>query len=408
MATYYNNYQLSKRFGIGASQMRVWIDKSLEGKNSLQVEEVKQKTNDTKKFQILVSEHNEIELERLFQHGKVSRRHVGKKVIDFYPSTLKIFNSKQLHELISAVKVKYIPLKFTYMHEGASDWDSYVKNGLKEKRYTATLDTQNHLSQLMPYLMSLKESGTNINVVDVGSGNFLPVANFIKDLDSKKLLNKYIAIDISSELLEITKNEATKIIPESKIITVQGDIEIENFQELCRSNAGDKILNIFLFVGGTFGSFLDSNIVLRHLRDSMDEKDILIFSNKLEENKYKVAFNHVIENDHQLLWIPEVLGFETSKCPFFARYDEQSDARLIGITLDQDYQLKFHLGDGIVSEIFLQSGEELLLWHHKMTQLEGFLQHLSNTGLRTLSFITTKKSLLATFICMPKALKDRI
>ncbi len=404
---YYSNIQLSKKFNISPIQITRWIEKSRLGKNNLQIKQVKQKTSDKEVFKIIVNENNDIELERLFEHGKVKRRYFGKVVKEIEHNSLGIFSTKQKHELIKALKQNYIPFKLAYISKGANEWNEFVNTGLLSKEYTPVIDTIDQLNELYNQIIKLVPKDKKVNIIDIGCGNYLPVVDFVNKIKKGNYLNKYIGIDISSDLLDIVKFEAGKYLKDDEIITSIGDFENENFLDVVGSNSGDNIINIMLFLGSTIGNHTDYTMVLKHLRDSMNEDDILIISNKLYDKSFKVDFKHSVDRPEQLLWIPELLGFNIENCELFVEFNEKLDSKALNIVADSDYQLIFKKEDKVISEIFINKGEKILLWHHRMTQLIPFVTDLNNAGLNLMSFNCSRYN-RGMFITQAKKFKDMI
>ncbi|MEH2080052.1 MAG: hypothetical protein V7K89_08565 [Nostoc sp.] len=75
------------------------------------------------------------------------------------------------------------------------------------------------------YLNGNIESGEKVNIIDVGVGNYYPVKKFIGKFNKLGKVNKYIALDISEQLLHVSKSNFIKWFPLVEFINLIIDIE---------------------------------------------------------------------------------------------------------------------------------------------------------------------------------------
>lgn len=406
---YYKNIELSRRFGIGGSTISRWIQNSIDGKNTLEITETKQVTSDKSVYRIISNAHNEKELLKLFQEGRSKNQLSLKKEININIDTLKLFTTKQISELINALEDKQIPLKFTYINGGAGIWDNYVVEGRRNGEYAATKKTEELLDILGNELHLINPENKKINFFDIGCGNFLPVQNFINLLNKKDLLNKYIAIDISQEMLDIAEREALKTLKPEQIVKIQKDFEFENFSEFTNPFRESDTINVLSILGSTIGSYIDQRVILAHLRDSLIKDDVLILSNKLDSDNDKTKFNHILEKNEQLLWIPAMLGIDTGEVQFHSMYDEKKDARVIAMKLDKDYSFTFTFPDSNAErKIYLYASDQIILWHHKMSIIEEAITQFIRSGFDFVAYFRTKEATNGMFITKKNPYSDKI
>lgn len=406
---YYKNIELSKRFGIGGNTITRWIEGSIAGKNELQITEQKLLTKDKSIWRIISNTHNEKVLTRLFQEGR-SKNHVSlKKEIVIDTGSLKLFSTKQISELINAIEDKHIPMKMTYMFNGSDIWNNFVSEGKKTGDYTTTKKTEELLDIFEAHLTTLNPDNKKINFFDVGCGNFLPVQSFINRLNKKNLLEKYIAVDISQELLDIAEKEALKTLRQDQILKIQNDFELENLNENANPIRDENTMNIIALLGSTIGNYLDQRVILSHLRESLIKDDLLIISNKMDSEIDKSRFNHILENNDQFLWIPALLGIDTGDVQFNAYYDGKKDHRVIAMKLDKDYSFTFTFPDSKkVRKIYLHSSDQIILWHHRMSKIEDLPLQYSRAGLEFLAFFKSKDDNVGMFINKKKNYPNRL
>ena len=406
---YYKNIELSKRFGIGGNTISRWIENANEGKNSLLIKETKQLTNDKIVYRIISNGHNENELIRLFQNGRSRNQLKNTKPIDLYTKDLKIFTTKEITNLITALEEKHIPFKLSYKNNGATLWDEFIKEGKRTGDYTTTKRTEELLKLFIHHLEIINPNNKKINFFDIGCGNFMPVEKFVRYLNDKKMLNKYIAIDISKEMLEIAKSNAEKILTSDQVKCFVGDFEKENFSEYSNLYRDEDTINVITILGSTIGNSNDQRVILTNLRDSLIKDDILLVSNKMDSQIEKSKFNHILDKNDQLLWIPTLLGIDTGEIQFNYYYDSNKDARIIAMKLDKDYDLTFHFENSTAKrKLYLNASDQIILWHHKMSKLEEIPNQFVRAGLDMIAHYTSEEDKIGLFICRKRAYSDRI
>lgn len=406
---YYKNIELSRRFNIGASTVQRWIESALEGKNTLQLQDQKQVTTDRIFKRILSNEHNEKELNRLFEIGRVKKQTSSTKYIKHNTNELIYFTAKQISELINALDDKHIPLKLTYIKTGAKLWDEFVKEGSKTGSYKNAKSSQELLDLFIHHLEMVNPSKKKINFFDIGCGNFMPVRNFINYLNKHKLLNKYVAVDISSELLDLTVKQASTILLPDQIVRIERDFEIENLSDQANLYRDNDTINIISFLGSTIGNYADQGTILTHLRESLIKDDLLLITNKMENEIEKVKFNHILDKNEQFLWIPDLLGIDTGEVQFNSYFDPKKNARIIAMKLDKNYDITFKFENSTAErKIQLQSGDQIILWHHKMSGIENMTFELGQAGLDLKAYFESPENNIGMFVTKKKPYSERI
>ena len=90
-------------------------------------------------------------------------------------------NEQQLHEYLTALKQRVLPLKFSYVGRAAHTLDEFVRSQEYSLTETeATLIREGFASLILPTL-----NGKGLNVIDVGSGNGIKATILLKLLHQK-------------------------------------------------------------------------------------------------------------------------------------------------------------------------------------------------------------------------------
>ena len=405
---YYTNLELAKRFGVSANTIGYWIEDSVLGKNELEVVQTKQKTTDKVVYKIVSNQRNLEELQRLYSKGRKNQNTLNYKKINLTHNDINIFTEEEISEIINSIDEGCVPLKFSYMSGGAVEWDEFVNEGYKANTYPTTKRTEQLLRAMLQNIKLLNPLNKKINIFDVGCGNFLPVSKLLNELEMDGTLNKYIGIDISKELLSIAKINALKVIPEHKIVMTQRDFESANLLYYSNFYKEDNTINIFLFLGGTLGNYVDNSVVLKHLRDSMMVDDLLLLTCRNDVESTIDIFNSISEKNERILWIPQLFGFDTDDCVLTTWYNHEKKVKYLGIEIKKDYSIKYTYESGSTKNIEIKSGQKLILVFYKINSVESIICKLGELGLKMKQYITTETGETGLIIFTRKPLKDRL
>lgn len=391
----FKNTDVSSMYNVSNPTVMRWIEAAAEGNNNLQIERVKNK------FKIVKNLHNESELLRLSRQSAIFKNKIQKIEVSPNPELYKVFNENEVIELINDLKTKKsIPLKFSYLNGGAEVWDNYIKKGLEEGTYIVPKLISDLLDRSLDFILSKSKEYKTINIVDIGSGNAVTVRAFLEKLLFKDKIINYIPIDISQDLLEISKQNIESWFPEIQVIPYKADIEKHDIASILFNNKKDNnTINIALFLGGTLGNVEDRIKVWKNLRESLDDTDLLVVQNKLDWKSSRSELNHT--PDIQGSWIPKMLGIQLEFCDYVKRYDEDLKSRIVLLKLDKDYTIKFNVNE-LKKETALFKGEEILIWRHHMSTVQEILEEITNTDLNLVHSTTQEDLSNILVICQAK------
>ena len=381
----YTNAEIARIFKVTKATVTHWLSNATNKENSLEL------VTNINKVQVIRNEHNLAELTRLKELGQKHKNKSDLSVTSPDPKFYEYFTKSQVIEIINSLKTsKSLSLKYTYIDGGAKIWNEYHSEAMENGQYPATKKESKMLCQSYEYLRDRLESFDKVNVIDVGPGNSFLVKDFIEKLRKDKKIDKYIAVDISKDMNDISKASINTWFPDLKFLSYVRDIETESIADVLFENKQEgKIANIIIFGGGTLGSMPDRIQVLKNFRASLDENDILLLTTKLDMVTERVELSHVKDKFSRLLWVPKLLGIDTDKCDVIRRYNEQIKAKSAYLILDKDYEIEFET-NGVVSKILLSKGEEIFIWQFHMSTLEELLAEMSSVKLKIVQLLTEK------------------
>jgi len=298
-----------------------------------------------------------------------------------------MFNRRQEFELITAIKGRgEIPLKFAYLGDGAKHWDSIAKlrfahggiNGtegfLLKKKISTFLDSFGEVKK--------------INVIDIGCGNGVPVFPVLEEMIKKKINFRYVPIDISQELLNLSIRNVKSKFGNVDCNPFQIDFELGNFSDVVYDLKKGGYSNLLLFLGSTLGNHSDRSRVLTNFRDSMTSDDYLIIGVELTNvsrvNKIMSGYKGKLTEDF-LYFIPEKIGIKRKDTNYEVSWNEklnQVEMRAI---------LKKSVCVNIGSEKFNLEKDERMLVAISVKFTEWTITKLlSDVGFRTELLTTTE------------------
>ncbi|MFA4907472.1 MAG: L-histidine N(alpha)-methyltransferase [archaeon] len=185
------------------------------------------------------------------------------------------YSPKQSAEFVTALKGrKEIPLKFEYFREGSEKWQRVVNS----PDYGLGSIELGIIDQNVKRIIG--DVG-KANIIDIGCGTGVKAMPLIREM-SKIKAPKYMAFDISNEMLDLAKNNLKRAFPQLNSEFVNLDFEQTNLaQETLRIREKNFRKSLFIFLGNTLGNVSDKGRVLTNIRESMIMEDNLLIGNEL-------------------------------------------------------------------------------------------------------------------------------
>lgn len=361
---YFKNTELAKLYHISEKSVRNWIEAAEAGKLDLQLFE-----KGDKKY-IANTSKNTLVIEKQVEKGKKFKNTRGFKTVTPNAKFYKIFSQKQIYDVLANLTVHHeMPLRYTYVDGGAELWDKYAERLSEE-------ETPNLLSQTIDLLDANSDQlnqllgDRKVNVIDLGPGNGLPVRNLLTNLVEKKRLNRYIAIDISKEMLQISEDHTKKWFGDK--VRFEGyvrDFSHERFDDIIATETSNELpLNLVLLLGGTLCNFRSPQQSLQAINNSIGLNDLFIYSTKLDTPNSRRYFDFNISAGekglaprHRLPF--DLMGIDPSFYEVDQFFDTEQKARFITIKPTVDIRLTLKVSSG-ERQVELLKGEPILIWRY--------------------------------------------
>ena len=381
---YFKNIELAEMYKVSPNTIGNWIEAVKDKKLNLQIED-----NDNRTY-ILNTPHNHNVLKDLSTKGKKFKNTRSLRTIEPKPEFYTTFTETQIIDIATSLEIhKEIDLKYTYFSSGATWWDNYIKRNIKEGKSYTVNNTIQLLDSNTYFIEALVKKYNKINIIDLGSGNAYPVRNFIDYFQKKNVLNKYIAIDYSSDLLKMAENNVKEWFHNTIPVETRNlDFNYELFKDLLfintsSNNDSDQYVNIILFLGTTIENQRKYNQSLGIIKNSMGPNDILVLAHRLDSSSSRLAVNFnsndpakkASDLEQQIKLVLDLLNINEDMYDVERIYSEEEKSRIIRAVLKSDINIKIKT-KSFQKIISLQHQDKVIFFrhrHHTFAEVIGIL-----------------------------------
>lgn len=385
---YFKNSELAYTHHVSVRTVRNWIEAAKQGKLDLDLH-----THAGRQY-VSNTARNLSTIERMVEDRKKFRPHRAVKTVTPKPEFYKLFNQAQIYDIVSNLEIHHeLPRDYCYFDGGATHWDEYIERLSTEETPNLFNRTVKLLEINQHYLDDLLQQYRYVNVVDVGVGNALPAKNLLSHLSKTGKLRRYIALDISPEMLRIAKRNVHEWFGD--------DLQFEDYElDICKDHFANilaedyikpdsqKTANIILFLGGTINNFRKPDRALSIINESMGLDDILIHTHKLDTRASRKYFD--FSKDSRRIAVPEqnrllidLLDIDESFYDVEMGYDDELQERYIRIRLKVALTVRFEFEQGH-RLVQLNKDDTILLWRAYHMNALNVLHRLERNDFYTL------------------------
>jgi uncharacterized SAM-dependent methyltransferase len=362
----FKHTELAEKYGVSEATIRKWIRSAKSGQLDLILRE-------TGGIDRIVNTASNVALmDELASKNKKYRNSKSFKIVEPRPEFYDLYTQGQIYDIVTNLEIhREIPRQYNYFDGGADRWDEYVQRMDNQVKPTSLTATRKLLAINRSYIDNLLSDYEQINVVDVGVGNALPVKELLTHMLEQGKLGRYIAIDISPEMLKIAERNIRKWFGEEIAFEAyEIDISRERFSNILAEgyikNSPKQTGNLILFLGGTLNNFRKREIPLQVINDSMGINDLLVHTQKLDNEDTRRHFDFNAQPGEQVLppihgLVVDMLNIDPSLYTLELGYDEQRHERYERIKLKVALSIKFSFNEG-ERLIAFNKGESILLW----------------------------------------------
>lgn len=379
---YFKHSELAAKYHVSLKTVHNWIDAAKNGKAKLALYTAKSGTY------IANTTENDPVLREMAENGKKYRNTLHHKVVRPRQEFYEVYSRRQVLDIMNSLDIQHeIPAQYSYMGEGAQNWDGWMKRLATDTSTNFLTGTIEMLRNNAAVIARIVSKAKRVNVIDLGAGNAYPVKELLADLLSYGTLNRYIAIDISQTMLDIAEQNVRGWF--GSAVRFEGyvkDMTYERFDDLLIDDMldekADSTINIALLLGGTASNFRSYPDVIKLIRESMGRNDILIYADKLDTEASRKYLDFAVKKTdgagHQTSKLSELdkylldlIGIDESLYEVEAGYNPEKLMRYIQIRLNTAITIEFGI-DAARQRVQLEKGDVILLLrilHHNSFQI---------------------------------------
>lgn len=381
--SYFNHSELSKKYHVSRRTVHNWIESAKAGKLDLALHVENERTY------VAHTARNIATITELIDDRRKYRNKKASKLITPSAEFYKVYTERQIYDIATNLEIHHeIPRQYNYLNGGADHWDKYAQRLADEDEPNVVNSTIKLLEINQSYIDDLLSKYKRVNVIDIGPGNAYPTRGVLSHLLEKGKLGRYIALDISPNILEIAKENIHEWFGDK--IAFEGyecDINYDRFsdhliQEYVSKDAKNTI-NLVLLLGGTLANMRSPDGAYKVIHDSMGINDLLIYTKKLDTEATRRYFDFSLEpgqsrlaDTHKL--VVDLLNIKESYYDVELGYDPILKQRFERICLNVSIVIKFTFKDG-EREIVLDKGSSILTWRaHQQSAADVHKQFMRN------------------------------
>lgn len=379
---YFRNYELARLMHVSQSTVGNWVSASLRGKADLQLYE-----QDGKHY-IADTAKNLAVIEALVKERRKFLNTRSLKAVTPSPKFYERYKPEQVVDIIANLQTyRELPLQYSYFDGGAEHWDEYASRLYKDTAPNTLTRIVQQLDLSLAPIEHLIGTHKQVNVIDIGVGNGLPVKSFLAHLLDKGVLNRYIGIDDSDDMLAIARRNLTQWFDgRIKVETHSRDITREGFYDLVIKDylaRGPEIpLNIVVLFGGTLANLRAPDDTLRLINKCMAAGDLLLYSFKLDTPNSRRFFD--VPFDTQFRMPLDLMNIDPSWYEVEPYFDEERKCRVIRIRLNLTVSITFDLAER-KHVVEIGKDETILIWRARHQNVEDITVQFDRTGFNVLN-----------------------
>jgi SAM-dependent methyltransferase len=213
---------------------------------------------------------------------------MGNVVLELVPGEAfyRTFDDAQVCDIVDHLeRHREVPRQYNYFGEGAQGWDRFATGALDGATSGFARVGVELMAGATQYVLACRAPAQQVDVLDIGPGNALPVRGMLRTLLDQGALGRYVAVDISPDMLAVA---------ERNIAAWFGDhVQFEgHLADLSRPGSGnpgefaglgrDGVVHVVLLLDGLLANVRYPAEALRAVRDWMNDCSLLICTNGLD------------------------------------------------------------------------------------------------------------------------------
>lgn len=394
---YFQNSEIAKMMAVSSMTIGRYIRDSQNNTNELTLIKI------NNKYKIEKTDENIETILRLtgqkcnFKNNKKYKQILPKK--SFYST----FNENAQHDIIRCLYNRLnITAKYLYYGDGADKFMMYRNSLESVSKMESCLEGQ--LNYLIKHGI---ENNIIYNIVEFLPTEMKTSMSFLKKLNANNLINKYYALEVGQQILELNKNIFVSNFPTNMYngsvidlssTSINSAINNIRYNHLA-NNDGKKEVLVVLALGCIFSNFSNISKRLEMLKACLDEGDILCFdfiykdptlTSNTTYNKESLDFSFF---SHTL----SEVGFNKNEISMYNDFNSKTNTNHVIVELKDNYCINFECQSGNIP-IMLPKGLKIQTIVHKMTNIVDLLEISINKGFSPINISSSEDSKFVNFL----------
>jgi uncharacterized SAM-dependent methyltransferase len=389
MAFKFNYAYIAKLYKVSKPTVSSWAKGATEGKNLLQV------SQSDGKITILDTNHNYTELGRLADTGRKFQSKKEYSQIEPTKAFYQLYNTKQQLEILNNLLYqRQILSKFTFFGEASKIWVNFSQDQILNRAYFTTFQATPKLLENTKHLIQNLFEEKEYNLIDLCAGSGENIVGFLKNLnskDSKIKVKKYVAVDISSDMLDLNHQKVIEQVPKinykSQILDIENDFFPELFYDLIENIQNYRTQNLVFLTGDALSFLNNPNQTLQRIVSCFTPNTILVLTTSIYNEQNLNSFGSLKDNHQRLLVLPKLLSINTPQCEVEYIADHNNKEKKVVLKMDKDYLLDIkNVG------IRLSKQDQILIWKQKLYSQNDLIDLVQQVGLRFVATVVNQEN----------------
>lgn len=306
----------------------------------------------------------------------------------------KVLSDSDIQAIMHSLTADHeLPLKFTYVGEGADRWQAAINGLTPEKQKDLLPDIAGIAGALQQHI-----GERAANVIDLGPGNGLQARQLLEFLLSKNQLHNYVGVDISPRMLDIAADNISNWTSgQVDTIKYTRDFIGAPLNDIFSDKRLGDNPRIILMIGGTFDNGDSPVGALRKMSSYMWPGDILLYDVRTPQDGPSSRQEFVLSPRHSFLL--ELLGIPRSAYKAVRTYDADTHVRVDQIIPVKDISLTYII-DANPEHTLLKKDEPITVWRYHSATKDEAAANVRQSGLTVLAQSGSEQQRNLLFMCI--------
>jgi uncharacterized SAM-dependent methyltransferase len=301
----------------------------------------------------------------------------------------ELYGPRQIEAILTSLEEhRELPRQYGYFGRGSEHWDRYTRRLWHEPGDNAPVLSARLLRSCQGIIDEHVSGSDEVDVLDLGVGNGLPVRATLAHLVDLGLGVHYVGIDLSATMLELAESNLRAWFGDRLTFTGHlQDLADPSLGALIRRERTPHRPGIALLLGGTLSNLRSPETTLRAIKNGLGGrgKNILALSTKLDSPESRTYFDFSATGqtgtglDDQDRFVLDLLNISAHHYVARNRFDESRLMRSISARLTDPVRLVVDV-KGHEHSLSFAAGEEIVVWHFRHQDLLGVEDQLTDAG----------------------------